>query len=173
MAKTSGGVRTYRQGSSTYRKRQAEVAAMRASGRYSSVEMGKGGGYVAVEKSTAKHKPEELEAARILADKGYKVTLKNEAGLGHKVKTPDGYLFSASFEQRTPQGSSISNVKNALAHAKDKNADVAVIYDKNRLYSRKNVEAGIRQYEALNKYRFKQIIVISSHGNIHRHKHNK
>lgn len=44
MAKTSGGVRTYRQGSSTYRKRQAEVAAMRASGRYSSVEMGRGGG---------------------------------------------------------------------------------------------------------------------------------
>lgn len=41
MAKTSGGVRTYRQGSSTYRKRQTEVAAMRASGRYSFVEMGK------------------------------------------------------------------------------------------------------------------------------------
>lgn len=53
MTKTSGGVRTYRQCSSTYRKRQAEVAAMRASGRYSSVEMGRGGGYVAVEKSTA------------------------------------------------------------------------------------------------------------------------
>ena len=28
MAKTSGGVRTYRQGSSTYLKRQAEVEAM-------------------------------------------------------------------------------------------------------------------------------------------------
>lgn len=124
MAKTSGGVRTYRQGSSTYRKRQAEVEAMRASGKYSSIEMSKGGGYVAIEKSTARHKPEELEAARILADKGYKVILKDEASLGHKVKTPDGYLFSASFEQRTPQGSSISNVKNALAHAKDKNADV-------------------------------------------------
>ena len=146
---------------------------MRDSGRYSSVEMGKGGGWLAIEKSTARHKHEELEAARILADKGYKVTLKNEAGLGHKVKTPDGYLFSASFEQRTPQGSSINNVKNALAHAKEKNADIAVIYDKNRLYSRKNVEAGIRQYEALNKYRFKQIIVISAHGSIHRHKHDK
>ena len=173
MSKTSGGVRTYRQGSSTYRKRQAEVEAMRASGRYSSVEIGRGGGWLAIEKSTARHKPEELEAARILADKGYKVTLKNEAGLGHKVKTPDGYLFSASFEQRTPQGSSINNVKNALAHAKDKHADIAVIYDKHRLYSRKNVEAGISQYEALNKYWFKQIIVISAHGNIHRHKHDK
>ena len=37
MAKTAGRVRTYRQGSSTYRKRQTEVEAMRASGRYSSV----------------------------------------------------------------------------------------------------------------------------------------
>ena len=33
MAKTSGGVRTYRQGSSTYRKRQAEVEAMRQIGK--------------------------------------------------------------------------------------------------------------------------------------------
>lgn len=98
MAKTSGGVRTYRQGSSTYRKRQAEAEAMRKSGKYSSVEMGKGGGYVAIEKSTARHKPEELEAARILADKGYKVTLKDEATGLHGVKTPDGYLFKTSFE---------------------------------------------------------------------------
>lgn len=173
MAKTSGGVRTYGQGSSTYRKRQAETETMRKSGKYSSVEMGRGGGYVAIEKSPARHKPEEIEAARILADKGYKVILKNEAGLGHKVKTPDGYLFTASFEQRTPQGSSINNVKNALAHARDKNADIAVIYDKHRLYNRKNVEAGISHYEATNKYRFKHIIVISAHGNIHRHKHGK
>ena len=96
MAKTSGGVRTYQQGTSTYRKRQAEVEAMRASGRYSSVEIGKGGGYVAIEKSPARHKSEELEAARILADKGYKVVLKNESG---QVRTPDGRIFSASFEQ--------------------------------------------------------------------------
>ena len=39
---------------------------MLASGKYSSVEMGKGGGYVAIEKSPARHKAEELEAARIL-----------------------------------------------------------------------------------------------------------
>ena len=70
MAKTAGGVRTYRQGSSTYQKRQAEAAAMRESGRYSSVEIGRGGGWLAIERSTARHKSEELEAARILADKG-------------------------------------------------------------------------------------------------------
>lgn len=172
MAKTSGGVRTYKNGSSTYRKRQAEVEAMRASGKYSSVEMGKSGGYVAIEKSPAKHKSEELEAARILAYKGYKVTLKNEAGLGHKIKTPDGYLFSTSFEQRTPQVSGSKSFSNSLEHAKLKRADVAVVYDRNRVYNRKEVENGIIRYEQHNNYRFKQIIVISNRGNVHRHKHN-
>lgn len=169
MAKTSGGVRTYRQGSSTYRKRQAEVAAMHASGRYSSVEMGKGGGWLAIERSTTRHKPEELEAARILADKGYKVTLINESGM---ERTPDGYLFKASFEQRTPQGGSYRNIVKGLEHAKKKSSDVAVLYDKHGVHTRFSIEKGLSQYEYLNKYRFKEIIVISKDGRIHRHKHN-
>lgn len=172
MAKTSGGVRTYRKGSPTYRKRQAEVAAMRDSGRYSSVEIGKGGGWLAIEKSTARHKPEELEAARILADKGYKVTLKDEATGLHGVKTPDGYLFNASFEQRTPQVSGTKSFSNSLEHAKAKRADIAVVYDRNRVYNRSEVENGIKRYEQYNTYRFKNIIVVSSRGNVHRHKHN-
>lgn len=169
MAKTSGGVRTYRQGSSTYRKRQAEVAAMRASDRYSSVEMGRGGGWLAIEKSRFPHKPEEIEAARILADKGYKVTLINESGM---ERTPDGYLFKASFEQRTPQGGSYRNVVKGLEHAKKKSSDIAVLYDKHGVHTRSSIEKGLSQYEYLNKYRFKEIIVISKDGRIHRHKHN-
>lgn len=170
MAKTSGGVRTYRQGSSTYRKRQAEVAAMRESGRYSSVEMGKGGGWLAIEKSTARHKPEELEAARILADNGYKVTLKNESG---QVRTPDGYLFTASFEQRTPTKDGANTIRNALFHARNKGAEVAVIYSKNHAFTRGSVENGIKLYEQSHDYRFKRIIVVADNGNVHRYRHNK
>lgn len=173
MAKTSGGVRTYKQGASTYRKRHAEVEAMRQSGKYSSVEMGKGGGYLAIEKSPAKHKSEELAAARILANKGYKVTLKNEAGLGHKVKTPDGYLFSASFEQRTPKGNTDINIRSSLYHVRDKKADVPVLYMKDSGHTRQSVENGIRAFESASKFRFKQIIVVTADGRIHRHKHNK
>lgn len=169
MAKTSGGVRTYRQGSSTYRKRQAEVEAMRASGKYSSIEMSKGGGYVAIEKSTARHMPEELEAARILADKGYKVTLKDEGG---QVRTPDGYLFSASFEQRTPTGNSAKNIRASLYHGRDKKADIPVLYMKGNGHTRKSVEDGIRYFESSSKYRFKEIIIVTEDGRIHRHKHN-
>ena len=170
MAKTAGGVRTYKQGSSTYRKRQAEVEAMRSSGHYSSVELGKGGGYVAVEKSTAKHKPEELEAARILADKGYKVTLKDEGG---QVRTPDGYLFSASFEQRTPTKDGANTIRNALYHARNKGADVAVIYSRNHAFTRGSVENGIKLYEQSHDYKFKRIIVVADNGNVHRYRHNK
>ena len=169
MAKTAGGVRTFKHGSPTYAKRVSEADILRRSGRYSSVEMGKGGGYVAIENSTARHKPEELEAARILADKGYKVTLKDEAG--GKI-TPDGFLFKASFEQRTPQVGSSKNFVKGLEHAKKKSSDIAVMYDKYGVHTRTSVETGLSQYEYLNKYRFKEIIVISKDGRIHRHKHN-
>lgn len=169
MAKTSGGVRTYPASSSTYRKRQAEIGLMRASGKYSSVEMGKGGGYIAIEKSPAKHKPEEVEAAKILADKGYKVILKNESG---STKTPDGYLFKASFEQRTPTGSTAKNIRTSLYHGRDKKADIPVLYMKGNGHTRKSVEDGIRYFESSSKYRFKEMIIVTQDGKIHRHKHN-
>lgn len=168
MAKTSGGNRALTKGSREYRKRQIEVVTMLASGKYSSVTISeKGGGFVAIEKSSKRHKPEEIEAATILANKGYKVTLKDEAG---QVKTPDGYLFTASFEQRTPTRAS---VKKALGHASEKNADIALIYDKFHIYHREDINRGIKEYELKNRYRFQRIMVITSDGRIHRHKHNK
>lgn len=158
MAKTSGGIRTYRPGSDTYGKREAEVMAMRASGRYSSVEIGRGGGWLAVEKSPMRHKSEELEAARILADKGYKVTLLNESG---RMRTPDGYIGTFSFEQRTPTKDGASTMRNALTHAKAKNAEIALIYSKGHSFTRESVEKGIIDYERLETYRFKRIIVVA------------
>lgn len=172
MAKSSGGVRNVPVGSAAYNNRLAEVAAMRASGLYSSVEMAENGtGWVAIEKSSAKHKPEEIEAAHHLANKGYKVTLTDEAGT-EVVK--DGDLFTASFEQRTPTAKGAKGINKALEHAKKKGSDIAVIYDKHRTYNRSEVEAGIRLYESFssNKHRFKKIIVIGSTGNVHVHKHN-
>lgn len=170
MAKTTGGVRTYGQGSTTYRKRQAEVEALRKNGKYSSVEMGRGGGYVAIEKSPTRHKPEEIEAARILANKGYKVVLKNESG---QVKTSDGRIFLTSFEQRTPTKDSANTIRNALNHARTKRANVALIYSKGGVFTRQSVEKGIGLYEDAHGYRFKRIIVVADNGNIHRYKHNK
>ena len=160
-------------GSREHNSRKSEVGEMMASGLYSSVDFySSGGGYVAIEKSPLMHHQDELDAAKVLATNGYKVVLKNEAGVNVKIKTPDGYLFQTSFEQRTPTKNSATTIKNALGHARDKGAQIAVIYSKNRMFTRESVDEGLKQFEEKSKYRFKQIIVVSSLGNIHKHKHN-
>lgn len=169
MAKTSGGVRTYKPGTATYTKREREVEELRASGKYSSVTMSEGGGYVAVEKSPKQHKPEEVEVARILARKGYKVKLKDEAGM---VTTEDGKIFEASFEQRSPTHDRPQSIRNALFHARDKSAKIAVIYSRKHIFSRKSVEEGIKLFEAGSRHRFERIIIVADNGHVHRYKHN-
>lgn len=70
MTKTSGGVHTYKQGTSTYQKHQTEVEAMRASGCYSSVKMEKEGGYVAIEKARHATSPKSWKLLVFLRTKG-------------------------------------------------------------------------------------------------------
>lgn len=169
--KDYGVDRTVESGSVEYNARMAEVQAMLASGLYSSVEMSKdGGGYVAIEKGKAKHKMEEIEAAHHMADAGYKVVLKDETGF---VTTPDGYVYSYTFEQRTPIKGGRSFEK-ALEHAKKKGSDVAVIYDKHYVYHKADIHRGIKGYESHrgNRLRFKRIIVISQSGKVYEHCHN-
>ena len=112
------------------------------------------------------HIKHTIEAAILLANKGYKVILKDEAG---QITTPDGYIFSASFEQKTPTQTS---VKNALEHAREQKAEIALIYDKHHIYHKADIDKGIKDYEAKNLHRFKQIIVVTKDVKIHRHKHN-
>lgn len=170
MSKESGGVRNVSAGSVAYDNRVKEVTSMRLSGNYSSVEMSPSGtGWVAIEKSPKRHSSEEIEAAQHLASKGYKVTLKDEAGY---VRVEDGRLFKATFEQRTPTKGGAKVVQRALEHAKSKHGvQVAVIYDRNGLFRRRDIETGIRNYESFNKYRFERIIVIGKSGRVHVHKH--
>lgn len=173
MSKERGGSRVLKPHSVAYRRTQDEVVALRESGRYSSVEFSfDGGGYVAIEKSTRKHLPEEVVVAHILADYGYRVVLKDEVTTIQHEKTPDGFLFTLSFEQRTPEGITADNCRRALEHARMKRADIALIYDKYHKYHRSTVDNGLKIFEEHNTYRFKQIIVIADDGRIHRHKHN-
>lgn len=174
MVKLSGGSRTLTGGSREYSRREVEFNQLMHSGQYSSGYFSsKGGGYYVVENSSARHKPEELEAARYMADKGYCVTLTDEAGHGDRIKSPDGKIFSASFEQRTPTGDTEQNFNKCLEHAKIKGAEVAVVFMKNAGHTRTSVEKGIRKYEEHNAYRFKKIIVVTKDGRIHKHTHNK
>lgn len=117
MAKASGGARKLKHGSREYRKRQNEIKAMQENGKYSSVTMGVHGGDLAIEKSKARHKQEEIEAGQILVDNGYKVILTSEDG--HK-STGDGTLFSIGYEQRTPTKGMAHSVLKAIEHARIK-----------------------------------------------------
>lgn len=177
MVKLSGGSRTLTRGSRKYSRREVEYNQLMNSGKYSEGYFSsKGGGYVLVENSTMKHSEEEIEAAKYMADKGYIVTLTDESNQdrGAKIKTPDGKIFEASFEQRTPDGkqNTPENIRTALRHGRDKNSDMVVIYQKYGKHPRQAVEQGIRMYEAQSHHRFKQIIIVTRDGRIHRHKHN-
>jgi len=180
MAKISGGVRTLKTGSKEYNARKVDVDNMKNSGLYSEVYFSqKSGGYMAVEQSPFGHKPEEIRAAKILANNGYKMILKNEAG---HLTTPDGKIFSYFYEQHTPSKTSFHK---SLEHAKNKHEklirmgkpgiDVALVYVKYNRYSKKDVVEGIKKYESYqsNRHRFNQIIVVTPKGRIHRHRHNK
>ena len=91
-----------------------------------------------------------------------------EEGTIFRVKTPYGKLFSASYEQKTPEGSPI---KKALDHALEKNADIAVIFDKHNLYHKEEIYKGISDFEKYNNgHKFKNILVIERNGKIHTHK---
>lgn len=68
-------------------------------------------------------------------------------------------------------------VMKCLEHASKKvykgvRIDVPLIFDKHKRFSKKDVVEGIKMYEEYNRTRFKQIIVVSLSGRIHRHKHN-
>lgn len=189
MAKDYGADRTVGQHTDEWKARKKEVEDMLASGNYSKVYFSeKGGGYYAIEKSEASHKPEEIEAAHHMADAGYKVILTDEGGSGVSA---DGKVFNFVYEQSTPNpkhprtNDSLSNsVKNALQHGVEKvkkaernhqddfKVDVAVIYDKHHSYHAKHIEAGIAQFELYGNFRYKRIIVISKSGNVYEHFHN-
>lgn len=166
MVKLSGGSRNLKGGSKEYNAREKEFADMMQSGKYSKGYFSeKGGGYYVVENSKAAHKPEELEAARFLADKGYKVTLKDEAG---SIRTPDGYIFKAGFEQATPKGDSVNNFNKCLNHAKSKpGATAAVVYMKSGTHSKGTIKNAIDSYSQHNTKKL-DVYVITKDGRIHR-----
>lgn len=166
MVKLSGGSRVLKTGSRKYSGREKEFNDLMASGNYSVGYFSKkGGGYYVIEKSPMKHKPEEIEAARLMADKGYIITLKDESG---SIATPDGYVFSAGFEQSTPIGGSVNNFKNCLEHARDKpDVTAAVVYMKYSGHTKDTVREGIKRYSQHNSKKL-TVYVVSKRGDIHR-----
>lgn len=155
---------------------QKEVDAMRKCGKYESVWLSlKGLGWVAIEKSPMKRTADEILAARYMADVGFKVILKNEAG---QAITADGFIFSFAFEQKTPYTKSSNGIYKALRHARSKSTsnlpiDVAVIYDKFGYYLKQDIEVGIKEYERNHRTRFRGIVFITKTGAVKVFRHNR
>ena len=179
MAKLSGGVRVLKVGSKGFNARRKEYWQLIESGKYRDGYFSDmSGGYWLEEKSSNPHSEGEREAAQILADHGYKVVLIDESGSSIKV---DGTIFSFTYEQRTPYAGikakkmpktgNAKNFENALEHAMKKKADYAVVYMKQNKHTKQTVSEGLKKFEEHNQYRFKQLIVVTKDGRIHRHRH--
>lgn len=95
-----GGVRPVSKTGRTYQNRLHEFKSKMSSVGYSDGYFSTGsGGFYLVEKTKFPHKKDEIEAARILADRGYKVYLKDEMG---EFSKGDGMIFTFAYEQITP-----------------------------------------------------------------------
>lgn len=165
-----GGVRPVSKTGKAYQNRFREFSAKIASVGYSDGYFNKDtGGFYLIERTKYRHKKEEVEAARILADKGYKVYLKNEMG---EMSKGDGVIFTFSYEQITPdKASGPHGVKKCIDHAKLKRVQVSLIYDKNGRFSQNEILKGIAEYERHASYRFEKIMVIDTIGRIHNYRY--
>lgn len=192
MAKASGNTRTVRPTSETrtqnYQVYKNEIAMsdVDASQSYFSI---KSGGYVIAMKEEKKKQrsAEEKEVAEAMADAGFIVVLTPEGGVKFRSgKTKkgdyvyaDGLINGNSYEQKTPAPQSseetnlINSVDNAIQHARDKNAQIPLIYDRYGRFHKEHIEAGLKQFEANSSYKFKAILVVDKYGNVWEHQHNK
>ena len=169
MGRNSGGLRVfYRQTSPKEEQFRRILNNKRVSGgEYDR----RTGGYYLIESSRQKHKPEEIEAAKILAKNGYHVVLKDEAGISTTV---DGYISLLTYEQRTPSGDTPTNIRNSLFHGRDKKASYAVVYlgDKSG-HTDETIISGIKLFEKATSYRFRKIIVVRKNGSVKEYRHTK
>lgn len=187
MAKGSGGTRIVKPYSYD---RQENINAyhrtMRAGGydKDYSYLSDKTGAYALYANGHVYHK-EEVEASRFIADNGINVTLTPE-GAGYemyatnvvkgKYKFSEGKVSMFTYEQKTPTeitSSNKSSVRQAIDHANSKRSQIALIYDKNGLLNRKDIEEGMKLYQS--KYKnwktkgVKAVLVLNKKGSLFEH----
>lgn len=192
MAKVSGNTRTIHPTSGTrtqnYQVYKNEIAMSDVDASQSYFSKKSGGYVIAMNEDKRKQRsPEELEVAHAMANAGYAVILTPDGGVkfrsGKSKKGDyvycDGLINGYSYEQKTPAPQSsternlLNSVDNAIQHARDKNAQMPLIYDRYGRFHKEHIEAGLKQFEDNSSYRFKAILVVDQYGNIYEHQHNK
>lgn len=133
------------------------------------------------------YKIEEDEVARALADNGFMVVMTPEGVEMYatrkvtkdgkvKLKYSEGTISKLTYEQSTITDVNVKRERTtakAIEHAKEKGADISVIYDRKGLLHRKDIQNGIKEYEShvTNLYRAKVIIVVDKDKKLHFWKH--
>lgn len=188
MGKGSGGTLVITPYKGTVERARERFSGMIASGEYDVARsyLSPSGGSLLFSKEHNIVK-EEIEAGRILADKGYEVVLTPEGTADSVLKMskrggyrfPEGTISLVSFEQKTPNpgkrddAGRAQNVKKALDHAAAKGAEIALIYDKNKALHRQDIGTGMGLFEKRSDYRFKAVVTINAKGEIHEWYHDQ
>lgn len=139
-----------------------------------------GSGYLLYQNGHKYH-IEEVEVGKALADKGYKVVLRPEgieayATAYTKDGTPkyaEGTISSILYDQKTvglDMKNAVNNVNNAIKHAREKGANIALIYDRNGLMHRNYISAGMAEYKRHNSVSdIKAVLVMDKNKNLYEH----
>lgn len=126
---------------------------------------------------------EEIEVGRALANKGYRVVLTPEgieayATAFKKDGTPkyaEGSISGILYDQKTAESNltnAVNNVDHAIKHAIEKNAEIALIYDRYGKIHRGDIEKGMQKYKQFQPHKYEQIkavLVVDKNRNLYEH----
>ena len=126
---------------------------------------------------------EEIEVGRALADKGYRVVLTPEGVVAYatafkKDGTPkyaEGFISGILYDQKTAESNmtnAVNNVDHAIKHAIEKNAEIALIYDRYGKMHRGDIEKGMQKYKQFQPHKYEQIkavLVVDKNRNLYEH----
>lgn len=177
MAKQSGGTRNYYRLPSVLARRKAEFDSLIAKGDYVRSHFSQSGGYYVIHKD---HKPvtvpnenKENEAAKFLADKGYRVYMMGEGSYLRDFKKTDGFHEHAIMDIKTINSASKYRIERVLKNAALQNAEVVVLMQNTKDMTRNYVENQINLFKenakGSERGNLKQVIVVGLSGRIHRH----
>lgn len=194
MAKAHGNTRIVQPYKTGREKNLKEYNDMIATGKYdiNNSSVSDSGAYVAYMEGHNYNK-DEVDVARYLADNGFDVVLTPE-GDGFEIhatntrvgkegenkhRYSDGKVSMYTYEQRTPdhiRKDAETSVRGAIRHANLKRSEIALIYDKNSLFHRKDIEDGMRYYQQSDKawrHKVKVVLVVNSRGEVNEHQFDK
>lgn len=185
MAKASGSTRIVTPSTKSRSEKISEFNTAMNSGQYDS-ELSylpeSGSGSMLYQHGHNYH-IEEIEMGRALADKGYRVVLTPEGIVAYATafkrdgtpKYAEGTISGIIYDQKTAESNltnAVNNVDHAIKHAVEKNAEIALIYDKYGKMHRDDIERGMQKYKQLQPQKYGQIkavLVVDKNKNLYEH----